>query len=735
MKRCLSFLLSMLMLLSMLPISSIVANAETTDEIEFTEVRTVEDLYMINFDLAGNFKLMNDIDLSADTAEGGDWDYLGNGWEPIGSNNTYSGGAFTGTFDGNGYTISGLRIAVNNAPTSMENKPYVGLFANNAGTIKNLTVSGNISNTQRYGLFYTGGIAGYNSGTISGCTNKVEISVKKTSYVNNSFAYDIFVGGIAGYNKGSITQSYNVKNIIGDITYNDSDCDAYIAGIATGSGTISDCYNTGDITAKNLYSNSYAYSAGINCYGSENKVSNCYNIGTAKKAISYSSVNNCYFLSGTGEDVTGAKSLTNAQMKIQAMYNGFDFENVWFIDRASEYVYPQLINNPQIPLPKVEVTKVEFKSVPAKLNYETGDNIDLTGGQLAVYYSDNTVEYVDINENMVSVKKFTYAGEQDVKVYYGNFELSYKVNVIKVTKITKLEIAKMPDKTNFVQNTAFDFTGATALATYDDGTTKTVEITTENTTGGDITKTGKYTITFEYEGLTTQFEVNVIEKPRGLTGVAVITPPTKQTYYEGKNFDASGLVVYTVYDNGDIENVENYILSGYDSTIGEKTIIVTYEGFTTSFKVNVIEKPVELIAIHITNLPDKLEYEYGEVLDTTGLVVVAVYSDGSLEPVTDYEISLFSNTDSVQTIGVTYKGFTKTFDVKITEKPKRLFGDVDGDGKVSVIDATSIQKYLVQSKPFTKEELECADTDRDGKITVMDATRIQKYLVNFITEL
>ena len=733
MKRCLSLVLSLLILISMLQMSVIAVSAETTDEIVFTEVRTIEDLYMINFDLAGNYKLMNDIDLSADIAEGGDWDYLGNGWEPIGSNGTYSGNAFSGTFDGNGHTISGLRIAVSKAPSGMNKTPYAGLFANNAGTIKNLTVSGNINNTYKYGLYFTGAIAGYNSGTIECCTNECEISVSKISCLTGSSSYSVFVGGIAGCNYGTIKQSYNISNISGNNTYKGSIAvDVYVTGIANGRGTISDCYNTGTITATNIYS-SYAYSSGINSYGGTKKVSNCYNIGTAKEAIAYSEVTNCYFLNGTGSDVTGAKSLTKAQMKMQPMYAGFDFENVWFIDRASEYVYPQLMNNRQIPLPEAEVTKVEFESVPTKVDYETGENIDLTGGKLAVYYSDDTVEYVDINENMVSVKKFTYAGEQEVKVYYGDFELSYTVNVIKVAKITNLEMITLPNRTDFAQNTFFDFTGATALATYDDGTTKTLEITTENTTGGDISVLGKQTITFEYEGLTTQFEVNVVLLR--IIGMEITSLPTKTTYFVGEELDTTGMVVNLIYNSGKKVPTQDYTVSKLDDTVGSQTITVTYMAFTETFTVEVMAKPIELTGISITRLPDKLEYEVGEVLDTKGLVVKAVYSDGHVETVEDYEVSEITDVVGMQSVIVSYNGFTKTFDVIVTEKVELMLGDVDGDGEITIKDATALQKYLARLDTLTDEQLKRADVDKDGDVKIKDATMIQKFIARLIDEL
>ena len=49
-------------------------------------VRTIEELYNIRDDLTAKYVLMNDIDLTSATAKGGDWDFEGRGWNPIGSN-------------------------------------------------------------------------------------------------------------------------------------------------------------------------------------------------------------------------------------------------------------------------------------------------------------------------------------------------------------------------------------------------------------------------------------------------------------------------------------------------------------------------------------------------------------------------------------------------------------------------------------------------------------------------
>ena len=131
-KRILALFLSLALVLCCIP-NVVHAEDEATD---YIEIRTAKDLYKVRSDLTANYKLMNDIDLTEDTAPGGAYDFNGCGWNPIGSNNTYSDKPFTGVFDGQGHTINGMRIHVEKEDVSINN--YVGLFSRNEGTIKNV---------------------------------------------------------------------------------------------------------------------------------------------------------------------------------------------------------------------------------------------------------------------------------------------------------------------------------------------------------------------------------------------------------------------------------------------------------------------------------------------------------------------------------------------------------------------------------------------------------------------
>ena len=70
-----------------------------------------------------------------------------------------------------------------------------------------------------------------------------------------------------------------------------------------------------------------------------------------------------------------------------------------------------------------------------------------------------------------------------------------------------------------------------------------------------------------------------------------------------------------------------------------------------------------------------------------------------------------------------------------TTKPDQIIGDVNGDGSVTVLDATTLQKYISGLVSLSNEQLALADTNGDGSITVLDATAIQKYIAGLVTEL
>ena len=310
-------------------------------------------------------------------------------WTPIGFN--YQN--YTGTFDGQGHTVSGLYF-------NDSSKEKVGLFGyvDSGGKISNVGV------LDSYFLFrmFGGGVCGRNDGEISNCYNfstVVETSSNGyaggvcgynyggkvlNSYNNGIISGYIKTGGVCGYNQnnGEITNCYNsgtvsgkgnANQIAGVCGYNDSNCTisgcyntGTVSGINSGgvcldnNGTVKNCYNTGTVSGQNVH-------GGVCGSNSKGTITSCYNRGEVNgtggdvggicgKIGSSSSTTNCYYLSGTanggiyGSNVTGsAESKTETQFnsgEVALLLNGgkTDGSQAWYqnLSEQSGDAYPVL---------------------------------------------------------------------------------------------------------------------------------------------------------------------------------------------------------------------------------------------------------------------------------------------------------------------------------------------------------------------------------------------------------
>ena len=186
-----------------------------------TTITNAHQLQLMELDPTASYTLANDIDASG-TAGGDVWG--GQGFIAVGGNN--SSGNFTGTFDGQDHTISGLFI--NDATNS-----DVGLFGEADGTVRDVgLVNANVTGTATGGLSDSvGGLAGENDGEIA------------QSYATGTVTGGDgdYVGGLTGFNLGTITQSYAT----GAVTGGD---DSNVGGlVGFNNATIAQSYATGTV--------------------------------------------------------------------------------------------------------------------------------------------------------------------------------------------------------------------------------------------------------------------------------------------------------------------------------------------------------------------------------------------------------------------------------------------------------------------------------------------------------
>ena len=161
-----------------------------------------------------------------------------------------------------------------------------------------------------------------------------------------------------------------------------------------------------------------------------------------------------------------------------------------------------------------------------------------------------------------------------------------------------------------------------------------------------------------------------------LSDIYIAQEPTKTAYQEGDNFDKTGMKVMARYSDGSSKEVANYdVVDGENLTAGTTSVTIRYsEGgiiktTTQEITVSKEEAGVVLSEIYIEQSPNKIAYQEGENFDTTGMKVMARYSDGSTKEITNYEViggdNLTEGTTSV-TISYSENGVTKTTTQQIT---------------------------------------------------------------------
>jgi len=288
---------------------------------------------------------------------------------------------------------------------------------------------------------------------------------------------------------------------------------------------------------------------------------------------------------------------------------------------------------------------------------------------------------------------------------------------------------------------------------------------------------------------TQNINVKISGSNKKIKGIS-LTPPDKTKYKLNESLDLSGLAVKALYSDNTFGDItEKAEIKGFDSSkSGKKLIVVCYKGFSSAFSIDIgsgenilylSSKEVKAVAGEIVEIP----FEIGNNPGITGLEAQLCFDNeifkiqnltngnvfdssymttGGNKNASPYKV-LWNNSKARENynsnglLGVVGIELSKTakvgsypikFDlckavdsnldsVEVSDNEaiinvygkKYLFADADGDGKITVKDASIIQKYIAGAD--TDLDVDAVDCDGDKKISVLDATRIQK----FITEL
>ena len=328
------------------------------------------------------------------------------------------------------------------------------------------------------------------------------------------------------------------------------------------------------------------------------------------------------------------------------------------------------------------VTGIIIKKYPDKLVYYVNDPLDLTGMEVVAVYSDETTAVIK-DYFVDTINPTTMAGVTLVEISYRGVVAGFEITVLEKepeNDLTGLEVTKNPDKLIYRIGEALDLAGMEVTATYKDGTTAVIpdyQVLTPNPT----IKAGTVNVIVGYSGLTASFRITVLPDdlpPVSLTGLEITKLPLKLNYELREPLRLQGMEVLAVYSDGRKEAVTGYevITQNPTARTGRVTVTIGYEGKTASFQITVTRRQTEtpsvvMTGITISEKPGKLIYKVSEALDLSGLVVKAVYSDGTSYTADNYSV-VTQNPTAVAgkvTITITYAGHTAAFEITVIQPP------------------------------------------------------------------
>lgn len=311
-----------------------------------------------------------------------------------------------------------------------------------------------------------------------------------------------------------------------------------------------------------------------------------------------------------------------------------------------------------------------------------------TGEQNFMIETKDTDENVEVNSNesfYTTTEGFRVGQWIDLNTYESEAVLHGNVSIKAFTEeekeepeLTKIEITTPPNKLIYTEGEDFDDAGMVVLATYSDLSTK--EIMNYNIENGDNLYYGQESITISYteDGITKKVVQNITVNPivveKEIRSIEVLTLPTKTTYMENEEeLNLEGGVVRITYTDDSIQdlkmNSKSFIITGFNSkVIGKQNITIEYEGFTTTFEIEILEgaRPIlSNLEEMKTSLTDASIYLYYD-MDEENYVDMSFKIDNikDRDADTDYTYYYYlSESDSEENI----ENWTKLKNISITE--------------------------------------------------------------------
>ena len=317
------------------------------------------------------------------------------------------------------------------------------------------------------------------------------------------------------------------------------------------------------------------------------------------------------------------------------------------------------------------ISKIDI-TAPSKIQYNHGESLDLTGGNIKVTYENGTEEtrtmttamITESDGSTVNMSPATYDNTNKVsktlKIEYTEGGKSQSINYpIEIINTLKYISINGTPKTSYNVNESME-TGLSITVNREVGSAETITVTSDMVTGFDTTTEGSKTATISYteNGVTKTTNLNYTVAD-SVTGITLKTKPSKTEYKYQEPLDITGGKITVSKGSGtqDIEITEGMV-SGYDkTTLGKQTITITYGGQTVTYEVTVKDY-VTGITVTPNTVTGKYNDELSKLINDDNITYAVTYAKtGTKTPVVLAEsmVTGYSKTSvAEQNLTVTY---------------------------------------------------------------------------------
>lgn len=368
----------------------------------------------------------------------------------------------------------------------------------------------------------------------------------------------------------------------------------------------------------------------------------------------------CY--DSNGNKLSYAKALAKASKSVD-----YDTNTIHFTSAALSQIGKESAESLS------KINKIQVSKLPTKTKYiQNYEKFDVSGGEVTVDFSNIKDDVIPLNSNMVKGFDNTKVGIQTLTVTYKGKSTTFDVE-IKEKEPTNIEIIKLPDKTEYIQNyDSLDVTGGKLQITYNDTSKETIDLTNEMISNFDNSKIGTQTLNVTYKGVTTKY--NVVVNPKEIEEIKWKEKPSKIEYVQNYDkLDVKGGKIQVIYNDNSEETIElaEDMISGFDNTvIGTQKLTVNYKGKVIDYEINIVTK--KIIDMNIYQNPTKMVYiQNYDVLDMTGGKLYLQYNDNTntVIDITNEMIKGFDNTKvGKNELNIEYDGLNVKLEIEIVPK-------------------------------------------------------------------